>query len=222
MTISKFTLTMLIANLFALPAMAAGIDCKKPSSASDHMICGDQSLRARDAMMSDLYAAALKRDDANNIKERQQRWVKSLQSCQDATCIRQAYDDQISFLLTTKGGRGISTNFLAEGTNGTEGDLSIFGPVGGLSAIFLASTYVGPGGADAGDVNADNISGVIPLKAGHGQLSVDNCSIDFDRINDQSWRVTQTGVCNFADGVTMQGTYRPVHGSAGEASRTAN
>lgn len=208
MTISKFTLTMLIGNLFALHAMAAGIDCKQPSSASDHIICGDRSLLTRDAMMSDLYAAALKRDDANNIKERQQRWIKSLQSCRDATCVRQAYDDQIGYLLTTKGGRSVSTNFLAEGANGTEGDLSIFGPVDGLSAISLASTYVGPGGADAGDVNADNISGVIPLKTGHGQLSIDSCSVGFDGLNAQTWQVTQAGVCNFADGVTMQGTYR--------------
>jgi uncharacterized protein YecT (DUF1311 family) len=208
MTISKFALTMLVGNLFALHTMAAGIDCKKPSSASDHVICGDQSLRTRDAMTSDLYAAALKQDDANAIRERQRRWIKSLQSCRDAACIRQAYDDQIGYLLTTKGGRSVSTSFLAEGTNGNQGDLSIFGPVGDLSAISLASTYVGPGGAEAGDVNADNISGVIPLKAGHGQISADDCSIGFDRLNAQTWRVTQSGVCHFADGVTIQGTYR--------------
>ncbi|MGZ9720379.1 lysozyme inhibitor LprI family protein [Rhizobium miluonense] len=208
MTISKIALTMLIGNLFALQAVAAGIDCKKPSSTSDHLICADQSLRARDAMTSDLYAAALKTDDASKIKQRQQRWVKSLQSCQDAACVRQAYDDQIGYLLTTKGGRSVSTNFTAENANGNEGNLSIFGPVDGLAAVSVASTFVGPGGVDAGDVNADGVSGVIPLKDGHGKLSADNCSIGFDRLNAQTWRVSQTGACQFADGVTMQGTYR--------------
>ncbi len=207
MPISKFALTMLISNLFALPGMAAGIDCKQAASTSDRLICADQPLRVRDAMMSDLYSAAVEKDDADKIKLRQQHWIKSLQSCRDATCVRQAYDDQIGFLLTTKGGRDASISFTAENANGNEGDLSIFGPVDGLVAISLASTFVGPGGADAGDVNADSVSGVIPLKDGHGSLAADNCSIGFDRLNAQTWRVSQTGACQFADGVSMQGTY---------------
>lgn len=208
MAISKFALAMVISNLLAPPALAAGIDCNKPASVSDHVICGDQSLRTRDAMIGDLYAAALKRDDPNKIRVGQQRWIKSLQSCGDAACVGKAYDDQIGYLLTTKGGQSVSANFFSEGASGNEGNLSIFGPVGGLAAILLTSTYVGPGGADAGDVNAGAISGVIPLKAGHGQLSADGCIIGFDRLDAQAWRVTETGICHFANGVTMQGTYR--------------
>ncbi|TIX86815.1 hypothetical protein [Rhizobium sp. P44RR-XXIV] len=208
MTISKFAMAMLAANLFAMPVSAAGIDCKKPSTESDHVICGDQSLRIRDAMTSDLYTAARKSGDTNTIEGRQQRWLKSVQSCGDAACVRQAYDNQIGYLQATKGGQSVSTNFLAEGGKGDEGNLSIFGPVGGLTAILLTATHVGPGGADAGDVDAGSINGVIPLKGGRGKLSVDNCSIGFERLNAQTWQVTQAGVCNFADGVTMQGTYR--------------
>lgn len=208
MMIPKLALATLISSLFALPAMAAGIDCAKAASTSDHMICADQTLRTRDAMMSSLYAAAVKEVDAGKIKQQQQRWLKSLQSCTDAACVRQAYDDQIGFLMTTKGGRRVSTNLTTENTDGNEGDLSIFGPIDGLAAVSVASTFVGPGGADAGDVNADNVSGVIPLKDGHGKLSADNCSIGFDRLNAQTWRVSQSGACQFANGVTMQGIYR--------------
>ncbi|ENN88809.1 hypothetical protein RHSP_23752 [Rhizobium freirei PRF 81] len=207
MTIPKLALATVIGSLFALPTMAAGIDCAKAASTSDHLICADQTLRTRDVIMSNLYAAAVK-EDADKIKQRQQRWVKSLQSCTDAACVRQAYDDQIGFLMTTKGGRRVSINLTAENANGNEGDLSIFGPIDGLAAVSLASSFVGPGGVDAGDVNADNVSGVIPLKEGHGKLSADNCSIGFDRLNAQTWRVSQSGACQFANGVTMQGIYR--------------
>lgn len=158
--------------------------------------------------MRDLYAAALKQDAANGIQERQRRWVKSLQSCGDPACVQQSYDAQISYLLTTKGGRSVSANFLTKGDGGNEGDLTIFGPPDGLVAISLASTYVGPGGADAGDVNADSVSGVVAVTKGHGRLTMDSCAIDFDRLNAKTWRVTQTGTCQFADGVTMQGLYQ--------------
>ena len=208
MMISNAALTILISNFLALPAIAAGIDCTKAASTSDHLICADQSLRARDSILGDLYAAAIKGDDAGKIKQQQQRWVKSLQSCADAACIRTTYDDRICNLLASKGGQSVSTNFSAENANGNEGNLSIFGPVDGLAAVFVTSTFVGPGGADAGDVNADNVSGVIPLKDGHGKLSSDNCSIGLDRLNARTWHVSQSGACQFANGVAMQGTYR--------------
>jgi len=198
---------MVIVSLFAIPVEAAGIDCTKPGSASDHMICQDKSLLARDAMVRDLYAAALKHDDADKIRERQRRWITSVQSCGDAACIRQAYDDQISFLLTTKGGRGASTDFQSNSTDGNEGHLAVFGPVDGLLAVSLASTYVGPGGAEAGDVNADGIDGVVSLTKEHVELSRDACKINLDRLNARTWRVSQAGVCDFAAGVTLQGTY---------------
>ncbi|MFT4000263.1 MAG: hypothetical protein QM684_08495 [Rhizobium sp.] len=204
---SRSALAMIIIGLFAMPAGAAGIDCTKPASSGDRMICRDKSLLARDAMMKDLYAAALKQDDAARIRDRQRRWVATVQACGDAACIRQAYDDQIGVLLATKGGRSASKNFMSKGAGGNEGNLAIFGPVDGLVAVSLASTYVGPGGADAGDVNADGMDGVAPLTNGHIQLSRDSCRIALNRIDAKTWRVSQSGVCNFADGVTLQGTY---------------
>ncbi|MGY5778378.1 lysozyme inhibitor LprI family protein [Rhizobium sp. LEGMi135b] len=208
MRISRSAAAMIIAGLFAIPAKAAGIDCTKPGSPSDHMICQDKSLLTRDAMVRDLYAAALKHDDADKIRERQRRWITKVQSCSDAACARQAYDDQIASLQMTKGGQSASTDFQSNSTDGNEGHLAIFGPVDGLLAVSLASTYVGPGGADAGDVNADGIDGVVPLAKEHAELSRDACKIDLDRLNAKTWRVSQAGVCDFAAGVTLQGTYR--------------
>ncbi|NLS17378.1 hypothetical protein HGP16_12490 [Rhizobium sp. P40RR-XXII] len=208
MRISRSASAMVIAILFALPVEAAGIDCAKPASTSDHMICQDKSLLARDKMVRDLYAAALKQDGADKIRERQRRWITKVQSCGDTACIRQAYDDQIGSLLTTKGGRSAATDFQSNSKDGNEGHLSIFGPVDGLIAVSLASTFVGPGGAEAGDVNADGMDGVVPLVKEHTQLSRDACKIGLDRLDPKTWRVSQTGVCDLAAGVTLQGTYR--------------
>lgn len=207
MKVSSPTLAIII-GLSAWQAEAAGIDCAKPSSSADHMICQAPSLLTRDAIIQDLYSAALKRDAVNDIRDRQRRWVKSLQSCGDPACLQQHYDTQIGYLLTTKGGRSVSADFLTDGNDGNEGDLTIFGPVDGLAAISLASTYVGSGGSDAGDVNASSISGVVAMTKDHGRLIEDSCTIDFDRLNPKTWQVTQTGTCTFADSVTMQGTYR--------------
>ncbi|SCB20550.1 lysozyme inhibitor LprI family protein [Rhizobium hainanense] len=208
MRISRSASAVIIIGLFAVPVEAAGIDCAKPGSLSDHMICQDKSLLARDAMVRDLYAAALKHDDADKIRERQRRWITKVQSCSDVTCARQAYDDQIASLLVTKGGQSASTDFQSNSADGNEGHLAVFGPVDGLLAVSLASTYVGPGGADAGDVNADGIDGVVPLAKEHAELSRDACKIDLNRLNAKTWRVSQAGVCDFAAGVTLQGTYR--------------
>ena len=208
MRISRSASAMVIVSLFAVPVDAAGIDCAKPGSASDHMICQDKSLLARDAMVSDLYAAALKRDDADKIRERQRRWMTTVQSCSDTACIRQAYDDRIGALMMTKGGRSASTDFQSNSADGNEGHLAIFGPVDGLLAVSLSSTFVGPGGAEAGDVNADGIDGVVSLTKEHAELSRDACKIGLDRLSAKTWRVSQAGMCNLADGVTLQGTYR--------------
>ena len=208
MKIARSPSAVAIIGLFAMNVEAAGIDCAKPGSTGDHMICRDKSLLARDAIVSDLYAAALKHDDAGKIPEQQRHWITTLQSCSDAECIRQAYDDRIASLVRTKGGQSASMDFQSNSTDGNEGHLAIFGPVGGFLAVSLASTFVGPGGADAGDVNADGIDGVVPLTREHAELTREACKIGLDRLNARTWRVSQAGVCDFADGVTLKGTYR--------------
>ncbi len=208
MKIARSVSAMVIIGLFAMHAEAAGIDCARPASTSDHMICQDKSLLARDAMVSDLYAAALKHDDAAKIRERQRHWITTVQSCSAAECIRQAYDDRIASLLRTKGGQSASANFQSNSADGNEGHLAIFGPVDGFFAVSLASTHVGPGGADAGDVNADGIDSVVPLTKEHAEVSRDACKVGLDRLDAGTWRVSQAGTCDFADGVTLQGTYR--------------
>lgn len=205
MRISLSALAMIMIGGIAPPAEAAGIDCAKPVSASDHMMCGDKSLLAQDKMMGALYASALTRGDADKIREQQQRWIAKVQSCGDATCIRLADEDQVDFLLYTKGVESASTHFTSKRTDGNKSRLSIFGPVDGLVAVGLDSMYFGPG---VGDINTDSMIGAVPLTKEHAQLSRDKCKIGLNRLNAKTWRVSQMGSCFFADGVTFRGTYR--------------
>ena len=205
MRISLSALAMIIIGGMAPPVEAAGIDCAKSVSASGHMICQDKSLLAQDTMMEALYASALKRDDADKIRSQQQRWVATVQSCGDLTCIRHAYDDQVSFILDTKGVVSASTDFTSKRSDGNEGRLSIFGPVDGLVAVTLSSVYAGPG---AGNVNADGIQSVVPLTKEHAELSRGRCKFSLNRLNAKTWRVSQAGSCFLADGVTFRGIYR--------------
>lgn len=205
MRISLSALAMIIIGGMAPSVEAAGIDCIKPASASDHMICQDKPLLAQDKMMEALYASALKRDDADKIRKQQQRWIATVQSCGDLTCIRNAYDDQVSFILETKGVVSASTDFTSKRSDGNAGRLSIFGPVDGLVAVTLSSVFVGPG---AGNVNADGIQSVVPLTKEHAELSRDKCKFSLNRLDATTWRVSQTGSCFLADGVTFRGIYR--------------
>ena len=207
MRVSLSALAMIIIGGIAPPVEAAGTDCAKPVSASDHMICQDKSLLAQDKMMGALYASALTRDDADKIREKQQRWIAKVQSCGDANCIRLADEDQVGFLLYAKGVASASTHFTSKRTDGNKSRLSIFGPVDGFVAVGLDSMYFGPD-ADAGDINSDSITGAVPLTKEHAELSRDKCRIGLNRLNAKTWRVSQTGSCFFADGVTFRGIYR--------------
>lgn len=208
MAISKSVLAIaiLIVAFSMPPANAAGIDCTKPSSATDHMICQSPALMVRDRIMQDLYAAALKQDDENKIRAQQREWVQQLPTCGDAACLQELYDVQIGNLLGTKGGLSLSKHFMDRNDDGDQGDLTIFGPVNGFLAVELSTIRIGAQGGQAGDIYADSTSGLISLRNGHGRLVVKHCTIDFNRLDASTWRTKQSGVCQFAS--DMNGTYR--------------
>jgi uncharacterized protein len=128
-------------------ASAGSFGWAKASTATEKLIFGDQGLRARDVLMTKLYAAALKQDGAEQIKNKQRRWLVSIRDCSDTGCIVSRYDARLSELMDTKGGQAASKLFFTHSGNGNDGQLAVFGSVDGFAAISITSTYVGPNGA---------------------------------------------------------------------------
>lgn len=186
--------------------MAAGIDCKAASTDTERMICKSPQLSRRDGLMSKLYDAATARDATQ--REKQREWLAGVRSCRDAACLAERYDVRIGELLNSQGGQAVATHFFSPTADGNSGALSIFGPENGLAAVSIAATYVGSGGAEAGDVNADRVDGVTKLAAGHGTLRRGHCVIQLRRTDPATWRVEQNGRCSTVSGVTFAGIYR--------------
>lgn len=69
-------------------------------------------------------------------------------------------------------------------------------------------TYVGPGGADAGDVNADGADGVVEFKKEGGKLHSRGCVFALKSPAPDTWQVKQLNECLLADGVRLAGTYQ--------------
>ncbi len=204
-------LFFLIAGLLAggtAASDAASFDCGKASSSTERLICGHRELGIRDEMMAKLYAAAQKRDDHGKLKDGQRRWLAALQACSDAACIAGRYDERIERLLANKSAQALATAFHTGGSNGNDGTLIVYGPYKGLAEISLSATYVGPKGIAAGDVNADGVSGMIQLRDGRGQLATKGCLFRFRHLDAGMWKVSQSGKCGLASGVTLGGVYR--------------
>jgi uncharacterized protein YecT (DUF1311 family) len=204
-------LFFLIAGLLAggtAESDAASFDCGKASSSTERLICGHRELGVRDEMMAKLYAAAQKRDDDGKLKDGQRQWLVALQACSDAACIAGRYDERIERLLANKSAQALATAFHTGGGNGNDGTLIVYGPYKGLAEISLSATYVGPKGIAAGDVNADGASGMIQLQDGRGQLATKGCLFRFRHLDAGTWKVSQSGKCALASGVTLGGIYR--------------
>jgi uncharacterized protein len=96
----------------AVDTYAAGFDCTKAASAVEKLICGDAELFTLDEALSKAYAQALERA---HIKEEmiqiQRQWLKNQRNaCQNAECVRRAYETRIKDLgLSSSSGIMIST-----------------------------------------------------------------------------------------------------------------
>jgi uncharacterized protein len=82
-------------------AHAASFDCGKAASEVEKIICGDDELSRLDESLNNAYLQALKRTD---IKEQmiksQRQWLKNERNaCQNAECIKKAYETRIKELI---------------------------------------------------------------------------------------------------------------------------
>jgi uncharacterized protein YecT (DUF1311 family) len=200
---------LVVATLVATPAPAASFDCTKAASRTEQLICSDASLGARDEILSKLYVAALREDTTGPIRASQREWLAKAGACGTAACLADAYDERIERLLRTKGGNGAATHFFTEEPKGNSGTLDVVGPIHGFAYVSLVSTYVGPGGAENGNVNATGTGGFLDLRRGKAEITDRGCIVTVHPEGRDAWRVDQRGTCDLPSGTVYAGIYRP-------------
>jgi len=107
----KYLLTFL--TLVPLLAWSASFDCQKARSTTEKMICADAQLSQLDTQLAQTYHAALKTltkrvKDVNDflapevipaLIQEQKNWITYVRNiCQDAACLREAYQARIELL----------------------------------------------------------------------------------------------------------------------------
>ena len=100
MKIQNLILPALFLLTIAVNVDAASFDCGKAASEVEKLICGDDELSKLDESLNKAYLQALKRTD---IKEQtiksQRQWLKNERNaCQNAECIKKAYETRIKEL----------------------------------------------------------------------------------------------------------------------------
>jgi uncharacterized protein len=75
---------------------AASFDCGKAASEIEKLICGDDELSKLDESLNKAYLEALKRTIKKQIIKSQRQWLKNERNaCQNAECIKKAYETRI-------------------------------------------------------------------------------------------------------------------------------
>jgi uncharacterized protein YecT (DUF1311 family) len=76
---------------------AASFDCKKATSEVEKIICSDDELSRLDESLNKVYLQALKRTDIKEQTiESQKQWLREVRNeCQDADCLKEAYETRI-------------------------------------------------------------------------------------------------------------------------------
>jgi uncharacterized protein YecT (DUF1311 family) len=98
----KLIVGIIFSMLFLLTtAQAASFDCEKAASEVEKLICGDDELSRLDESLNKAYLQALKRNDIKKQTiERQRQWLKNERNaCQNAECLRKAYETRIKELI---------------------------------------------------------------------------------------------------------------------------
>jgi uncharacterized protein YecT (DUF1311 family) len=200
---------LVAASFVATPAPAASFDCTKTASRTERLICSDASLGARDEILSKLYVAAMRQDPTGPIRASQREWLSKAGACGTAACLADAYDERIEGLLRTKGGYGAATHLSTKEFDGNSSMLDVAGPIHGFAYVSLVSTYVGPGGAENGDVNATGTGGFLDLRRGKAEITDRGCIVTVYPEGRDAWQVDQRGTCHLPSGTGYAGIYRP-------------
>ena len=88
--------------LFASWTHAAGFDCNKASTLVEKAICSDSELSKLDDLLMISYKEALRNiSDTDKLKSEQRDWLSNTRNkCQDADCLKRAYNKRISDIST--------------------------------------------------------------------------------------------------------------------------
>ncbi len=88
--------------LFASWTHAAGFDCSKASTLVEKAICSDSELSKLDDLLTISYKEALRNiSDTDKLKSEQRNWLSNTRNkCQDADCLKRAYNKRISDIST--------------------------------------------------------------------------------------------------------------------------
>lgn len=111
---------------------AASFDCRKAAAEVEKLICRDAELSRLDEEMGARYKAALRDEPhAKFLRWSQKRWVTLRNSCHDAACLKQAYEDQLELLgipiVTTPVGKQVVKREYANATLLEDGRVLISG-----------------------------------------------------------------------------------------------
>ena len=96
----KIVLSVLI-SMSAVPAVsfAASFDCAKASSATEKLICGDETISRLDEQLAASYKAGLEKStDKDAFKKSQMEWLKQQRACKSVECLKQVYQPRINEL----------------------------------------------------------------------------------------------------------------------------
>jgi len=97
----KQIVRIILGMLFLLTtALAASFDCGKAASEVEKLICGDDELSRLDESLSKAYLEVLERADIKEkIIKSQKQWLKNERdACQNAECLKKAYESRIGEL----------------------------------------------------------------------------------------------------------------------------
>jgi uncharacterized protein len=110
MKIPNLILGTLFLLMLAGNVHAASFDCGKATTDVEKIICGDDELSKRDDSLSEAYQEALKSEarktqPEDKIIESQRQWLKKVRNrCQNAACLKKAYETRIRELGWFRGG----------------------------------------------------------------------------------------------------------------------
>ena len=101
-TISGMKCILYLFGLLALPVQAASFDCAKAGTKIEKLICGDAELSKLDEELNAAYKAAVQdKTKAKAVKQAQKQWMKERNGCEDAACVKGAYEARLSLLAGT-------------------------------------------------------------------------------------------------------------------------
>lgn len=82
---------------------AASFDCAKAASFVEHSVCDDNELSVLDDNLSSLYKKNIQSSvDVGGLKQEQRDWLNIRNTCNDANCIKLAYQQRIDVLQNSQ------------------------------------------------------------------------------------------------------------------------